>query len=612
MSVTHGVDVLVVDDDEAGRTATRRIVERSGFTVITARDGAGALEAVHACHPRLVLLDVMLPDMTGFDVLRQIRADEALADLIVVLISAQRTQVADKTSGLHDGAAGYIVRPVDNDELVARVKAHLRNSHLVERVRASEKRLQRLISGMADGVVVLDEHGDVQFANPVAEALLGADSSGMTGWSFSHLLGQPRDTEVELRRADGRQLVVELRTTELEWDERPATIVSMRDVTERRQVEEKLRQVHRLEAVGEMSGGIAHGFNNLLTVVLGSAELLADRFGHLDEVSSLTTSITTSADRGAEMTRQLLAFAGRQLLSPEPVSLRPLLTSFRSLLATSLGADYHIELCVEGDPAAVVDRSGLEQSLLALCLNARDAMSTGGKITITVAERDLRDPGTTSAGGPAPGAYVEITVSDDGIGIDPDDLDKAFQPFFSTKGGGSGLGLPMVYGFAHQSGGDISITSAPGEGTSVTLSLPRADMSARGDGAEPEPSAGGGEHVLLVEDEDPVRNVVRKFLQSSGYRVTDVADAPAALAVLESDAEIDLLLTDVVLGGAMSGRSLAEHAIANRSGLRTLLMTGYSAELLGDDGPSGRTHSVLRKPFRAAELASAVRHALDP
>ncbi|MBL8307085.1 MAG: response regulator, partial [Rubrivivax sp.] len=355
------------------------------------------------------------------------------------------------------------------------------------------------------------------------------------------------------------------------------------------QLNDRLLQAQRLEAVGQLTGGVAHDFNNLLTVVLGNAELLAELTAGDAQKQPLALMIVQAAQRGGSLTRQLLAFARRQTLAPNAVDVNALVAGLDPLLRRTLGEHIEIEF-VRGAGLwlAMVDASQLENALLNLCLNARDAMPGGGRLTLETANTSLDRSYTERYPDALPGQYVMLAVSDTGTGIAPEHLSRVFEPFFTTKdkGKGTGLGLAMVYGFAKQSAGHVGIYSEPGQGTTVKLYLPRAlrGEEAAPPEAQPPAAAGVGELVLVVEDDELVRLFACAELRSLGYRVLEAEQGSAALKLIEQHEGIALLFTDVVMPGGMSGRALADAALALRPGLRVLYTSGYTENAIVHHG----------------------------
>jgi signal transduction histidine kinase/CheY-like chemotaxis protein len=373
----------------------------------------------------------------------------------------------------------------------------------------------------------------------------------------------------------------------------------------------KLLQAQRMEAVGQLTGGLAHDFNNLLTVIIGSAELLAERLEHDPDLLELAETTRLAAERGGDLTRSLLAFARRQPLDPRPTDVGAEIRRVEVLLRRTLGE--HVECRFELDPGlppALVDPAQLEAALLNLVLNARDAMPEGGLLTVETAEAQLDASYAAQHEEVEAGDYVAIAVTDTGCGMTPEVVAQVFEPFFTTKefGSGSGLGLSMVYGFVKQSRGHVRVYSEPGQGTTVKLYLPRAAGRPM---PPPAPSCTrpqrGHEAVLVVEDDAMVRGHVVNELTQLGYRVLAATDGHAAMALLRGGAELDVLFTDVVMPGGMSGPQLAAAATALRPGLRVLYTSGYTENSVVHHGRLDAGVVLLSKPYRRQELAEKLR-----
>ncbi len=384
------------------------------------------------------------------------------------------------------------------------------------------------------------------------------------------------------------------------------------DITEQKRAEEQLRQSQKLEAVGQLTGGVAHDFNNLLAVILGNAELVADRLGEDDKQVG---AIVHAATRGAELTQRLLSFSRQQALRPQTVDLNACVTGMTDMLGRTLGETIEIEpILASGLSTAEFDPGQLESALLNLAVNARDAMPKGGRLTIETANIELDDGYAAAQGDVTPGHYVRLSVTDTGTGIPPENIDHVFEPFFTTKevGEGSGLGLSMVFGFAKQSGGHVTISSEPGCGTTVQLYLPQAEAPAQPAGQEPaagDPEA-QGETVLVVEDDPDVRSLVISLLQRLGYNILEAGDGAEALAALQASPCIDLLLSDVVLPGGVSGPDLVEQVADRYPGMKVLLMSGYP-DAPHRRGPLLENTELLGKPFGKRDLARKVRAVLN-
>ena len=394
------------------------------------------------------------------------------------------------------------------------------------------------------------------------------------------------------------------------------------DVTERladqrrlAETEEALRQSQKMEAVGQLTGGIAHDFNNLLTGITGSLELLTTRIaqGRIGDVERYTTAAQGAAKRAAALTHRLLAFSRRQTLDPKPIDVNRLVHDMAELIRRTVGPAVTVEtVAMVGLWPTLVDPGQLENALLNLCINARDAMPDGGRITVETANRWIDHASASTHDLPA-GQYISMCVSDTGTGMEPDVVARAFDPFYTTKpiGQGTGLGLSMIYGFARQSGGHVRIYSEVGQGTMVCVYLPRfhgeVGDADQGPGSAESPRAGVGETVLVVDDEPSVRMLVTETLEDLGYAAVEAADGPSGLKVLQSDTRIDLLVSDVGLPGGMNGRQMVDAARAKRPDLKVLFITGYAENAVVGDGHLDPGMHVMTKPFAMEALASRIK-----
>ena len=384
---------------------------------------------------------------------------------------------------------------------------------------------------------------------------------------------------------------------------------------ERRQLEEQFRQAQKMEVVGQLTGGIAHDFNNLLTVIMGCSEVIGVEVKKNPHLSKMADMIWGAAKQGAELTHRMLAFARRQTLQPRSVNVYQLLVGMQSFLRRTLSEEIDVNVIQCGEDCdALVDPAQLESALLNLCLNARDAMPGGGKLTIetdnTLLDSDYsdRNPEVT------PGQYILIAVSDTGTGISPQIIDRVFEPFFTTKevGKGTGLGLSMVYGFAKQSRGHVKIYSEPGHGTSVKLYLPKANQKSEQSNQNSMSIADirGSEVVLLVEDNAPVREFAKSQLVNLGYRVIETANGKDALKVIGERADIDLLFTDIVMPGGLNGRELGLEACRLNPKLKVLYCSGYAENAILHEGLLDKDVQFLSKPYTRGELARKIRGVL--
>lgn len=513
---------------------------------------------------------------------------------------------------------------------------------LAEKASSTERHqsalLQAILDTSPDTLIVIDQGAIVQSFSRSAELLFGYRAEEVIGRNVSMLMpknhreahddylerylrtGERRiiglGRVVEGQTRDGRTIPIELAVGEARVANHRVFIGFIRDLSARQRIEEELRQAQKMEAIGQLTGGIAHDFNNLLTVITGNLELLA-----MDDALAENIALKEAleaAGLGAELTGQLLSFGRRQPLDPKEVDVVGLVHDVAGLLGRTLGDDIELTLEVRGSPGnAVVDASQLQNALLNLAINARDATPSGGKLVVSVFATEL-DPAYAQAFPEVRlGRYVAIQVADNGAGMSREVRERAFDPFFTTKaqGSGSGLGLSMVYGFAKQSNGHVEIESTLGRGTTVTLYLPRAED--RRDGGQepasrPEPAAGHGETVLVVEDNPRVRRVAVTRLTMLGYRVIEAQSGPEALELLSTTPDVDLLFSDVVMSGGMSGFELAREVRRSRPGLRVLFTSGYAdPDALARERVEPDDEIMLRKPYSQDQLAVAVRRILD-
>ncbi|QNE32402.1 response regulator [Sphingomonas sp. NBWT7] len=385
-----------------------------------------------------------------------------------------------------------------------------------------------------------------------------------------------------------------------------------RDLTEQHAVEEALRQAQKMQAVGQLTGGLAHDFNNLLTGIMGNLELLQHRIagGRLEDLDRFVLAAQGAGRRAAALTQRLLAFSRRQTLDPRPADINRLIAGMEDLIRRSIGPANALEVVGAGGLwTANVDAGQLENAILNLCINARDAMPDGGRITIETANRWL-DERTAHARELAPGQYLSICVTDTGMGMDVETARRAFEPFFTTKplGQGTGLGLSMIYGFARQSGGQARIYSEPGMGTTVCVYLPRHLGTPIEETAQHGVATmgGGSGTVLVIDDEATIRHLIAEVLDEAGYTIINAADGVAGLKVLQSGGHIDLLITDVGLPGGMNGRQVADAARELQPGLKVLFITGYAENAAVGNGHLEHGMALLTKPFSIDALVGKI------
>lgn len=495
------------------------------------------------------------------------------------------------------------------------------------RSRVAARRLQNVLNSMSDAVYMVDNDWRFLFMNDYARRLLEQVDMELIGRDLWQVFPDLRGTEVEnqFRKAVDSRNDVDFEYYSPHFDGwfhiraypgREGLTVYLQDISIQKLRDEQLRQSQKLEAMGQLTGGVAHDFNNLLTVILGNAEMLTESLVADARLQALARSTVHAASRGAELTAHLLAFARRQPLDPKPTRLSRIIDHMIPILRRTLGENITVRPALQNDIWPVlIDAAQFESVVLNLSLNARDAMPEGGQLVIRTMNIELGPMDTLALDDIRPGDYVSLMVSDSGVGMDKEALERVFDPFFTTKeqGKGSGLGLSMVHGFVKQSGGAIRIFSRPNEGTTVQIYLPRCEQPEPSHELPvlPDPPHRGREIVLVVEDEPMVRNFVSLQLKAMGYQVY-VADGPhAALRLMAQLSQLDLLFTDIMMPGGMNGRQLADEAVAYHPTLKVLFTSGYSDDVIMRDGFLEPGMHLLKKPYRKAELAAALRKVLD-
>ncbi|MEK7995725.1 MAG: PAS domain S-box protein [Planctomycetota bacterium] len=506
---------------------------------------------------------------------------------------------------------------------------------------ATERRLRQFVDvvrdTMIDGLIVIDMTGNIRVFNRAAEQIFGYSADEVIGQNLKMLMTNPtRDAhdghlqryhatgkrsiigtarEVTARRKDGTTLPITISVGEARFEDETIFVGIIHDLTAQKAVEGELRQSQRLDAIGKLTGGIAHDFNNILMVIMGDIEAMVEK-GVVDpQMQRRLDRIATATQRAADLTRQLLAFARKQPLQPLPTSLNDVVVATGKLLGRALGEHIEIDSILADDLwTTSIDRAQLESALVNLAINARDAMPEGGRLMIETGNAVLDEDYVRVNPEAVPGEYAMLVVSDSGHGIPPDVLEHVFEPFYTTKeaGKGTGLGLSMVYGFIKQSNGHIKIYSEVGHGTAIRIYLPRSHAPAtKAESVTREITPRGSERILVVEDDDDVRESVVSQLLSLGYVIEEARNGAEGLDRVTRDGPYDLLLTDVVMPGPINGRALADAARQHQASLRVLFMSGYTENAIIHHGRLDPGARLLNKPFRKIDLARAVRDALD-
>ena len=551
----------------------------------------------------------------------------------VVLVPENQRQLGRQM--LEAGASEYLVKEkLNKDSLKRALRYAIERNRAENSVRQWEKRSEDLFENTRDILFTLDLEGNVISLNKAAEEVLGwplneareKNIKGLVAPEHAALCGEMmrrivseeplQHFEIAMLRKDGRKVLLEASARLIRSKGKKDCVQGIaRDVTERRQLENMVRQSQKLEAIGRLSGGLAHDFNNLLCVINGHTELLTEALQPGEPAMRSVTQIRKAADSAAALTRQLLAFSRRQVFHPQVVDLNTIVTETERLLARVI--DEHVEFCTALDPAlgrVLVDPVQVEQVIINLVLNARDAMPEGGKLTIETTNLDLQEDHQSKLSQIPAGKYVMLALTDTGCGMNEETQSRIFEPFYTTKemGKGTGLGLATVYGIVKQSGGFIWVYSEEGRGTTFKVYFPRvAGPLTEARSSRHIEISKGTETILVVEDAEPLRALTKEFLTACGYTVLEAANGDEAIRIAQSFAEtIDLLLTDVVMP-RMGGKSLVEQMAQIRPNTRVLYMSGYPNDGIVQAGILANGVALLEKPFTREILSKRVRQVLD-
>jgi len=558
------INFLIVDDLEGNLLSLEALLQRDGLAFLKARSGDEALEILLKHDVALALLDVQMPGMDGFQLAEFMRGSERARHVPIIFLTAGTADTQRRFRGYEAGAVDFIQKPIEADVLRSKANVFFDLYRQRRQLQVQRDALEASTQALADAASRLEDQ-------------------------------------------------VRARTAELE----DALVRLKAETDERERAEASLRQIQKMEAVGQLTGGIAHDFNNMLTGILGSIDLMRRRIaeGRIEDLDRYLDTAAASGARAAALTHRLLAFARRQSLDPQPVEINGLIRSMSDLIEQAVDEKIDFTVALSPDlPSGNVDPNQLENAILNLAINARDAMPDGGALTVETSVVDLDQTFIATRPGLSSGRYLVIAVSDTGVGMPPDVIEKAFDPFFTTKptGQGTGLGLSMVYGFARQSGGAVRIHSQIDVGTTVKLFLPTTQARPSTQTAsEPCLRPGEGERVLVVEDDPAVRMLVREVLEELRYQSVEFADPLEALPYLASEARIDLMISDVGLPG-MNGRQLAETARAHRPELPILFITGYAENAAIRTGFLGANMAMVSKPFSLSDLAAKVSQMVVP
>jgi PAS domain S-box-containing protein len=632
--------IVVVEDESIVALDIKLQLENLGYEVPAVfASGEELLSSLEEIAPDLILLDIILKgELDGIETAKLVKER---FNLPVIMLTALDTQETVERAKLAQPFA-FIVKPFDERELRNAVVISLYRHTMEQALQRRERLFSTTLESIQDGVLVTDEGLRVEYSNTVAESILGSGREEIRGAHLPGVLAlrneegehvdlrQECDSQLYVERADGTRLAVARYTAPLLSNdgERTGWVVVLHDISERleqeqalRRQEEQLRRSQKMEAIGRLTGGIAHDFNNLLTVILGYAKLLNGELEDVEEADpdalrADVEGIQKAAIRSAALTRQLLAFSRHQIVERRVVDVNQVVADMEKMLQRLVSEDVRLHVDLLAHHAQVrIDPSQVEQVLMNLAVNARDAMPSGGRLAIRTELRTITEEQVAGHENVSPGRFVALVVRDTGVGMSRDVADRVFEPFFTTKGvgHGTGLGLSTVYGIVAQSGGFIELDSTHGRGTTFTIHLPLHE----GAGGEEEQedtlaeARGGSETVLLVEDDDAIRELLARVLRQKGYHVLEAANAGEALLVDERNRDrIELLVTDIVMPH-LSGDKLAERIAAERPSLKVLYISAYPEGYLSNEERRQLGRYFMQKPVDPARFVERVRQILD-
>ncbi|MBI5594101.1 MAG: response regulator [Deltaproteobacteria bacterium] len=688
--------ILVVDDTLATIDMVRTALENEGYEIMVATNGEKAIRRAELTTPDLILLDVLMPVMDGFETCRRLKAREQTREIPVIFMTGL-TAVENKVAGFDAGGVDYVTKPIEIDLVLSRIRTHLAlravrreleaqnerlRDEIVERKRAedevsklntdlerrveertlelktaneqlkeemfereqakgalrkSEERFRALYEDNPSMYFTIDAQGVVLSVNPFGAEQLGYRTEELIGQSALNVFhpddkdavqrqlaaclrksGEVSNWELRKIHKNGNVLWVrEAARAVIGSDGKSMVLVVCEDITERKNIEEQLRQAVKMEAIGTLAGGVAHDFNNLMTAVMGYSDLSLKKIAKDDPLRRDIEQIRKAGERAAALTSQLLAFSRKQVVQPKVLDLNQVIAETEKILRRLIGED--IDLVSVPGPAlarVMADPGLIGQVIMNLAINARDAMPQGGKLTLETANVCLGEAYAQRHIGVEPGRYVMLAISDTGSGMNEMTLSRIFEPFFTTKekGKGTGLGLAVVYGIVKQSNGHIWVYSEPGRGTTFKVYLPCAEQETEIvglDAGSAELLRQGSETILLVEDDDIVCDLASFSLRMYGYTVIEAHDGDEALKICcEHEGPIQLLVTDVVMPG-MSGRELAKKFESLCPAMKVLYISGYTDNAIVHHGILDAGAAFLQKPFTPEALARKVREVLD-
>jgi PAS domain S-box-containing protein len=652
--------ILIAEDDTDSRMVLQKNLEGAGHVVDAAVNGQDALERAKKCPPDLIISDILMPVLDGYKFCFEVKNDKALNRIPFVFYTATYVDLEDERLAIGLGASRYILKPVEPDEFLRQINEVVRETQeetiavpdevvedplnlfrmydssvarkLHEKVRELE--LYRLIfANSIEAVAIVDRAGSVLKQNPAQHRLLGYTDEELQGRSPSLYLqektsaairddlakGSISEGEGEAFTKSGQSIFVEYTVFPIRSEDNAisAHVWMLRDISERQELTAQLLQSQKLEAVGKLAGGVAHDFNNMLSIILGYTEIARKRFAPSEPVVEELLQVELAGRKAANLVRQLLLFSRKQPLKFTSIDLPLAIEELAKMLSRVLGENIRLALDIADDCWKIEgDAGNIDQVIMNLAVNARDAMAAGGVLSMKVENIMIDEHYCQHHLEARPGRFVRLSVSDTGTGMSGDLLEHIFEPFYTTKevGQGTGLGLAVVYGIVKSHKGWVNVYSEPGQGTTFRLHLPAVSAAASGAAAtvsDREILLGHGERILVVEDDEMIRQLQLSALGQNGYVVTGAASAEEGLErFTEQAGDFDLVVSDVVLP-AMNGVAFVEKLRESKPNLSVLLCSGYADQKNHWPFIQERGYAFLEKPFTLVTLYKAVREALD-
>jgi PAS domain S-box-containing protein len=666
--------ILVVDDDDNSRVFLERALRSQQYDVAGAANGHIALEKTYQWHPDLIVSDILMPGMNGFELCRRIKTEDRLRTIPFIFYTATFVDQKDEKLAMALGASRFLIKPMDPTDFFRAVREVIREYEtnklsvpdrplaemkdvcqmqaealarkLDKKVREleterkalleSEGRFRALTESTSDWIWEMDRYGVYTYSSPKIRDLLGYGPEDVIGKTPFDLMSSDEANnaahvfkliieskkpfkafEIAALHKGGRKVVLE--KSGVPFFDSSGNLKGYRgidrDITERKKLEEQLLQSQKLEAIGQFAGGIAHDFNNMLTVIMGYGETLKIDLDRDGSSQHYVDMILTSAKKAADLTQQILAFSRKQIISPKQTDLRGLIEGIEKLLRRLIGEDIEINITyADRDLTVMVDAGQLEQILMNLCTNARDAMPDGGSIFISTGTAFLDSEYIRTYDVENAGTYALITVTDTGKGMDEPTKQRIFEPFFTTKeiGSGTGLGLATAYGIIKQHKGHINVYSEPGKGSTFKIYLPLIESSREeGERGEVMPPERGSETILIAEDDGDVRTLTRDVLLKYGYEVIEAVDGEEAIDQLRQYRDIIRLVVMDVIMPRKSGKEVYDEIREIKPGIKLLFTSGYTSDIINEKGILAEGVDFISKPLMPQDLLRKIREILD-